>query len=133
MVTAAELAMYRDPKTLNQAIKFSQTAAHNQNLLSKNRPKVRHVSFSGDVADNSPSGSKVQQIQVKQLGRDNVDIHIDWSELNDNMHKVVSYIEGRPHSTKSAVPIVHHRCVHLPKQLTRPREVFHQSIHLSTT
>ena len=54
-VNAAELALYRDPQTLNQAIKFTQTAAHNHNLLSKNKPKVRHVSFSDVTRRNDES------------------------------------------------------------------------------
>ena len=56
--------------------------------------------------------SRVQQIQVKQLGEDNIDIHIDWSEFNNNMRKIVSYLEGSPRKNVNVPP------VHIPPPTT---------------
>ena len=83
-------------------MKFTQTAAHNHSLLFKTKPKVRHVSFSEDPTE--PSQPEVQQIQVKQLGRDNIDIHIDWSEFNNNMRKLLSYFESSSQKNKLPTP-----------------------------
>lgn len=32
-IEAAELALFRDPQTLNQAVQYTQTATHNHKLL----------------------------------------------------------------------------------------------------
>ena len=52
---AAKLALHRDPRTLNKAVQFTQTAAHNHKLLSRSsRPSVRHVSFRDPPYSNVP-------------------------------------------------------------------------------
>ena len=48
-IEIAELALFRDPQTLNQAVQYTQTATHNHKLLSRQgRSRVRHVSFLSD-------------------------------------------------------------------------------------
>ena len=90
-VAAAEFALYRDPKTLNEAVQFTQTAQHNHKLLSgSSRPRVRHVSFSEHVDTRPPA---VKQAQLRQTGTDQIDICLDWSEVNRNMRDLLSHLK----------------------------------------
>lgn len=89
---AAELALFRDPQTLNDAVQYTQTAAHNHRLLARQgRSRMRHVSFN----DQSPVNEKpsVRQVQVNQAGKDKVDIHLDWSEMNSNIRELISCLK----------------------------------------
>ena len=62
---AAEFALFRDPQTLNQAVQYAQTAAHNHKLLnSANRSRIRHVSFSNEtiISPNHQSEEQIKKI-----------------------------------------------------------------------
>lgn len=93
---AAKMALFWDPQTLNQAVQYTQTATHNHKLLARQgRSRVRHVSF----GPTEPPA--VKQIQVKQTGPDQLDVHLDWSDLNKNVRELVTCLKGpRPQSGK---------------------------------
>ena len=116
-VEAAELALFRDPQTLGQAMQYTQTATHNHKLLSRrSRSRVRHVSFSDrPPADIQPS---VQQIQIRQTGKENVDIHFDWSELNRNIRELLTCLKETTVKPTTAPPSVRGRT-----ESPRPRTI----------
>ena len=93
---AAEISLFRDPQKLNQAVQYTQSATHNHKLLARQgRSRVRHVSF----GPTEPPA--VKQIQVKQTGPDQLDVHLDWSDLNKNVRELVTCLKGpRPQSGK---------------------------------
>ena len=98
-VDSAELALHRDPKTLNEAVQFTQTAAHNHKLLSRpGRPRVRNVSFVDD--DPLPS---IRRVQINQMGEDKINVNLDWSEINQNMREILSYVRN-PQANRSVNP-----------------------------
>ena len=112
--SAAELALFKDPETLDEAIKYTRKAAQNHRIINRsNRSKVRTVSFKNDVMKHS-TDQKHHEYTFSPNYKN------DFKELKESLSEISSCLAILTNKNKeSAIPTSKHSQFKSPPRITK--------------